>query len=374
VEDVVTAGTVAHARAGVVDAAFWRGRKVLITGHTGFIGGWTAAWLHALGAEVSGIALEPATAPSLFDLTGLATRMHSVIADIRSIEALDGIYLSARPDVVLHLAAQPLVRVGYERPVETFAVNLMGTVNVLDCVRRHGADAVVVMTSDKVYADREGDVRHAEHDRLGAAEAYGGSKACCELAAEAYGQSYLGPARVGIATVRAGNVLGGGDWQPDRLVPDAIRAFSSGVSLSLRRPEAVRPWQHVLDAASGLLLVAQEAVRRRAPIGAWNIGPPAAQAVTVETLAERIAEAWGLGARFVCGGAGFPERQFLSVDASRAWQQLAFHSPWTLDEIVERTVTWYRDALAGKEAWTLTMDQIDAYHSSATLSLPHASP
>jgi CDP-glucose 4,6-dehydratase len=343
------------------DADFWRGRRVLVTGHSGFIGGWTAVTLDALGAKVSGFALPPATSPSFHALTGLAARLSGAFGDIRSAEALDRVFLTSRPDIVLHLAAQPLVRVGLDAPAETFAVNVLGTVTLLDCVRRHGTEAVVVMTSDKVYA--AGDVPfHGENDRLGDTDPYSASKACCELAVAAFGESFLNAARIGLATVRAGNVIGGGDWQEYRLVPDAVRAFTAGRPLALRRPSAVRPWQHVLDAVNGLLRVAQEAARCRASIGGWNIGPAPGTAITARDLASQIATSWGPSATIVCEASpSFRESDYLAVDSTHARRELGFTPPWTLPEIVDSTVVWYREALIGKDAFALTLRDIEAY-------------
>jgi CDP-glucose 4,6-dehydratase len=356
--------TTASPGAGPVDRDFWRKRRVLVTGHTGFIGGWASAWLCALGSEVAGISLPPPTDPSFHGLVGLKSRVNGVVADVRSPAEFARAYEAARPDVVLHLAAQPLVRIGYEQPDETFAVNLMGTVNLLDCVRRHGAKAVVVMTSDKVYGPGDGRTLHREGDALGAHDPYGGSKACCELAVDSYAHSFLSGASVGSATVRAGNVLGGGDWQVDRLIPDAVRAFSTGQPLVLRYPEAVRPWQHVLDAVQGLLVVAQETARWQTAIGPWNIGPLPDRTVTVGALGDMIAAAWGGGARVTREGTRFyPETHILAIDGSKARSELGVVSPWNLEAVVERTVDWYKGALAGQDAWQLAMDQIETYQA-----------
>lgn len=355
-DDVTMAAT------GALDPDFWCNRRVLVTGHTGFIGGWTSAWLHVLGSKVFGISLPPPTNPSFHDLTGLNTRVSGAIADVRSLSDLAAAYQAAKPDIVLHLAAQPLVRVGYEKPDETFAINVTGTVNLLDCVRRFGAEAVVVMTSDKVYGPGDGHTPHREGDALGAHDPYGGSKACCELVVDSYAQSFLSGSRIGSATVRAGNVIGGGDWQVDRLVPDAIRAFATGKPLPLRFPEAVRPWQHVLDAAQGLLLVAQRAARQRSTVGPWNIGPLLDSTVTVGALSEQIAAAWGSEAQVNREGTrSYPETHFLAIDGSKARAELGVVSPWDLGTVVEKTIDWYKGALAGQDAWALAAAQIDAY-------------
>jgi CDP-glucose 4,6-dehydratase len=243
----------------------------------------------------------------------------------------------------------------------------MGTVNLLDCVRRSGAKAVVVMTSDKVYGPGDGRSLHREGDPLGAHDPYGGSKACCELAMESYAESFLTGASIGSATVRAGNVLGGGDWQLDRLVPDAIRAFSAGKPLLLRYPQAVRPWQHVLDAVQGLIVVAQEAARRQSFIGPWNVGPPPDRAVPVGTLGAMLAAAWGQDAHVIHEGTrSFPETHFLAIDGARARAELGVVSPWRLDAIVRHSVDWYKGALGGQDAWKLAMNQIEAYDADCS--------
>jgi len=347
-----------------LDPGFWRDRRILLTGHTGFIGGWTAAVLQRLGARVWGYALEAPTTPSFFELTRLERRLEGRIADVRDRQALAAAFIAARPDVVLHLAAQPLVGVGYTDPVETFEVNVLGTVNLLECVRRQGAAAVVVMTTDKVY--RESHAENREHERLGARDPYGASKVCCEIAAEAYGRSYLEPAGVPLATVRAGNVVGGGDWAADRLMPDAVRAFSRGRPLSLRRPQAARPWQHVLDAVYGLLLVAQATARNSGGPQAWNVGPPSGRIMTVGDVAALAAFAWGDHARVVNDGEQtFEESGILTLSSQRIREELGYAEPWDLPLIIARTMAWYRQALAGEDAWKLSQCDIDDYFAAA---------
>jgi CDP-glucose 4,6-dehydratase len=347
-----------------LDPAFWRDRRVFLTGHTGFIGGWTAAVLTSFGARVDGYALEAPTNPSFFELTGLAKRVDGVIGDVRHRQALDTAFAAARPDVVLHLAAQPLVSVGYSDPTDTFEVNVLGTVNLLDCVRRRGAGSVVVMTTDKVYRDSSAENR--EDESLGARDPYGASKVCCEIASEAYARSFLAPAGVPLSTVRAGNVVGGGDWAADRLVPDAVRAFSHGRPLSLRRPEAARPWQHVLDAVYGLLLVAQTTARGPARPDAWNVGPPAGRTMTVGEVAAVAASAWGNDARVVTDGERtFEEAGILTLSSQRIRREMGFVEPWDLPTIIFRTMRWYRHALGGEDAWTLAEKEIADYFAAA---------
>jgi CDP-glucose 4,6-dehydratase len=362
-ENLVTS-VQSRAGRGLPTTGFWHGRRVMVTGHTGFIGGWTCAWLHRLGAQVFSLGLRPATVPSFHELAQLERRVAGRLADIRDADALAKGFAQARPQIVIHLAAQPLVATGYERPAETFATNVMGTVNVLDQVRRNGPDAIVVMTSDKVYRDTQGRAPHVEGDPLGPADPYGNSKACCELAVDCYARSFLAAAGIGVASVRAGNVIGGGDWSAGRLIPDAVRAFATGRTLSLRHPGAVRPWQHVLDVVSALLVIAEAAAEGRVD-GAWNIGPTDDRTVAVETLAAMFADAWEEGEARIDhdGPHEFPETQFLALDPSRAQQELAMCSPWSLREAVERTAYWYRQALAGADAWSMTLDQIDDYRA-----------
>ena len=355
---------VAGPRAGRIDPGFWRGRRVFLTGHTGFIGGWTAAVLHGLGAELSGYALPPPTTPSFFDLTRLASRLSGTVADLRDRDALLGAYKVARADIVIHLAAQPLLGAGFASPVETFETNVMGTVNLLECVRECGAGTVVVMTSDKVYRNSATDNR--EQDRLGASDPYGGSKVCCEVVAEVYAHSFLSKAGVPLATVRAGNVVGGGDWAADRLIPDAMRAFGDRRPLSLRRPGAIRPWQHVLDAILGILLIVQRTAGDPAVPEAWNVGPPVGRMMTVGKVATLAASIWGDGASVVHDGPiAFPETDRLTLDSRRIRTELGFAASWDLPELLARTVEWYRQTLAGADAWALTCRQIDDYLASA---------
>lgn len=349
----------------LLDPTFWQGRRVFLTGHTGFIGGWTAAMLHRFGARLHGYALPPPTSPSFFDLTGLRHRLNSTIADVRDRRALAEAFAIAEPDLVLHLAAQPLVGVGYANPVETFEVNVLGTVNVLECMRARGAGAIVVMTTDKVYHDAHS--KNDEDDRLGGRDPYGGSKVCSEIAAEVYARSFLTQAGVPLATVRAGNVVGGGDWAKDRLIPDAVRAFGAGQPLPLRHPDAARPWQHVLDAVYGLLLVAQRTrTRVAAEPEAWNVGPPVGRTMTVGQIATLAASAWGAGAEVIRDKAVFfPESQILTLSSQRIRRELGFAEPWDLPQILLRTMTWYRRALAGDDAWALSQHEIDDYLAAA---------
>jgi CDP-glucose 4,6-dehydratase len=362
--EVLVTRKVRRVTPGGPDPAFWRGRKVLVTGHTGFIGGWTCAWLDVLGSQVTGLALPPPTRPSFYDLVQLTRRLSETIADISSPAALGAAFGDAEPEIV---------RFGHEKPVETFATNVMGTVHVLDQVRQRPVRAVVMMTSDKVYRASAQGSGYVESDRLGPADPYGSSKACCELVAEAYAQSFLGRLGVGVATVRAGNVIGGGDWGADRLVPDAVRAFASGRELALRRPASVRPWQHVLDAVCALLVIAQTTAADHRAGAAWNVGPPSERSVTAGALATMLAEAWGGNARLSHAGRNaYPETEILAIDAAKARRELALNSPWSIEESVARTASWYKRALAGEDAWAMSLDQIRGYEADRLKSVQAA--
>lgn len=347
-------------------ADFWRGRRVFLTGHTGFVGGWTAFWLQRLGAKVTGYALPPPTRPSFFAATALQSRLHHIEGDVRDLPSLDMAMRQAEPEILLHLAAQPIVREAYRHPVDSFAINTMGTVHALEAARAcSGLKAVVVFTTDKVYRNHETGQAYREQDELGGDEPYSASKSAAELVAEAYRNRYL--ATCGFATVRAGNIIGGGDWASDRLVPDAIRAFSAGRPLEIRRPDAVRPWQHVLEAARGLLLLAERLVTDPADFsGPWNFGPPEDCAASVRVVCDLLAGAWGSGARWIAtGGDGIPEAGLLSLNSDKAAQRLQWRNVHSLPDAVARSVEWYRAAIEGKPMEKTTERQIAAFSEMA---------
>ncbi len=352
-----------------VDASFWRDRRVLVTGHTGFKGGWLSLWLARLGARVSGYSLEPPTRPNLFDAVGLAGDLSSTIADIRDAGRLERAVAEARPEIVFHMAAQPLVRRAHAEPVETFATNVMGTVNLLDALRRQdGVIAVVVITSDKVYDNREWVWAYRETDRLGGHEPYGASKACTEIAVEAFRRSYFGGRRpTGLATARAGNVIGGGDWAEDRLVPDAMRAFSAGEALRLRNPLAHRPWQHVLEPVAGYMRLAERlAVEPESLSGAWNFGPAGGDSRQVQWVVDELVRLWGDGARWTLDNGANPyEARLLAVDSSRAEAELGWRAAWNTEHALARTVAWYRAHRRDGDVRRLSFDQIEEYAHAA---------
>ena len=341
---------------------FWRGRRVFVTGHSGFFGGWFSLWLQRLGAEVTGYSLAPPTQPNLFEAVALDGGMTSIIGDIRDADALSASIRNADPEFVFHLAAQPLVRRAYAAPVETFSTNVMGTVNLLEAIRACTAlRSALIFTTDKVYENIETGVGFREDDRLGGKEPYGASKACAEIAVAAYRHAYLD--RVApVATVRAGNIIGGGDWASDRLFPDAIRAFAAGDALRIRNPEAVRPWQHALDPARGLLMLAERLSADEAAAREWNFGPPDSSAVPVGDLADRMAAAWGGGASWIREGDKTApyEARLLNLDSSRAKDMLGWQPVWSLERAVNASVEWYQAFLARKDMRAFSLSQIDA--------------
>lgn len=355
----------------MVDRGFWARRKVFLTGHTGFKGGWLATWLLEMGAEVTGYSLPPPTEPSYFALCGLGERMRSITGDVRDARALDQALREAGPSVVMHLAAQPLVRRSYREPVETFSTNVMGTVHLLEAVRGSlTVQAVVIVTSDKCYEDRQWPWGYREVDRIGGGDPYSASKGCAELVANAYRHSFLERVArpVGIATVRAGNVIGGGDWAEDRLVPDAIRALHQGRPITVRNPGSTRPWQHVLDPLAGYLSVAERLCDSATQwSGPWNFGPSELHRARVADLADLIVRSWGRGEwREAPDPNGPAESHGLALDSSKARMLLGWLPRLSLEGAVDMTVSWYERALSVKEEtvpFDLSREQIRAYEA-----------
>ena len=357
-----------------VNPAAWRGRRVLLTGHTGFKGSWLALWLRALGAEVVGYALPPEGERSLYELARVDDALTSIEADVRDAERLALVLEEHQPEVVLHLAAQALVRASYRAPLETYATNVMGTANLLEAVRRSAAPprAVVIVTSDKCYLNRETERPYREDDAMGGADPYSSSKGCAELVVAAYRQSYFPPERhashgVTIASARAGNVIGGGDWATDRLVVDLVSAYLRGERPRIRNPRAVRPWQFVLEPLAGYVQLAEFALTdpERAA-GGWNFGPPLEDCRPVSWLVERLASAWGDGAGWDLDEGEQPhEAQLLLLDADKARRELGWRPRYALDEAIDETVAWYRALQRGEDIAAFTGHQIERYWSQA---------
>lgn len=353
-----------------INSDFWAQRRVLITGHTGFKGAWLSLWLQALGAEVTGLAPGPPTSPSLYELAAVGASMREHAVDVRDGEEVGAALLSAAPEVVIHLAAQPLVRRSLRDPATTYAVNVMGTVNVLDAVRSVGKEvgAVVVVTSDKCYENRgESSRRFVEGDRLGGDDPYSSSKACAELVTAAYRRSFFsGPEHPRVATARAGNVIGGGDWGEDRLVADVVRAAQAGEPVRVRNPRAVRPWQHVLNPLSGYLRLAEELWRTDAVARAWNFGPREADARTVSWIVERLGGLWGGEPRWELDEDANPaEAGHLALDSSAAERDLAWRAGWDLEEALQRVVEWHRAQRRDDDMRAVSMAQIEQFERSA---------
>jgi CDP-glucose 4,6-dehydratase len=361
-------GAVEVAAPGLPSPAFWNGRRVFLTGHTGFTGTWFVLALHHLGATVTGYSLDPPTHPSLFDEVGAQRLCTDCRGDVRDRAGLARAFEQSGADVLFHLAAQPIVRYAFSNPLETYEVNAIGTLNMLDVVRTGSAPAVAVfITTDKVYENREWCWPYRETEDLGGDEPYAASKACAELIIRQYRQTYFddrGPA-IPIVVARAGNIIGGGDWAENRIVPDAARAWTRGEVLNLRNPSATRPWQHVLDAISGYLLLAERATEDPRRLSrAWNIGPSVHEAVTVGELVSMLSEAWGDDAKYeVAVDAGAtPESQALNLDTSMIRRELGWRPVWSLQETVDRTAQWYRDHhMAKSSAVDLTLGQIGAF-------------
>jgi CDP-glucose 4,6-dehydratase len=357
-----------------IDPDFWAQRRVLITGHTGFKGAWLSLWLQALGAKVSGLAPGPPTRPSLYELAGVGERMGERAVDVRDAEGVREALREERPEVVLHLAAQPMVRRSLQDPVTTYAVNVQGTVNVLEAVRLEPGEvrAVVVVTSDKCYENPEGGShRFVEGDPLGGSDPYSSSKACAELVTAAYRRSFFSaagdassPAPRGpqIASARAGNVIGGGDWGEDRLIGDIVRGVGAGEVVRLRNPEAVRPWQHVLNPLSGYLRLAEELWRSPDAAEAWNFGPREGDARTVRWIVERLAELWGGAFAWELDGSeNPPEAGHLELDSGKAGRRLDWRAEWDLGEALERIVAWHEAERRGDDMRKMSLTQIEQF-------------
>lgn len=355
----------------MVGTSFWTGKVVLLTGHTGFKGSWLSLWLQSMGAKVIGYALSPPTDPSLFITANVANGMTSLEGDIRDLAALSKVFEKHRPDIVMHMAAQSLVRHSYANPVETYSTNVMGTVHVLEAARQAGSVRVIVnVTSDKCYENREWVWGYRENEAMGGYDPYSNSKGCAELVTSSYRSSYFNPDqyadhRVALASARAGNVIGGGDWAEDRLIPDIMRAIVQGKPVHIRNPHAIRPWQHVLEPLSGYLMLAEKLWKDGAAYGeAWNFGPSDEDTRPVSWIADRLTKAWGAGASWKLDERHHPhEAHYLKLDCSKAKSRLHWHPRWHLEDALGAIVEWHLAHQAGKNMREVTLHQIAAYKS-----------
>jgi len=356
----------------LIDGNLWRARRVLVTGHTGFKGAWLSLWLQSLGAHVVGLAPGAPTRPSLFELARVGDHMTQHAADIRDAQAVLEVVRAERPEVVFHLAAQPMVRRSLLEPAMTYEVNVMGTVNVLEAIRLGGPQvrAAVVVTSDKCYANEDGPTGEGfvESDPLGGRDPYSSSKACAELVTAAYRRSFFAdPGTPALASARAGNVIGGGDWGEDRLLADAVRAVEADAPLLVRNPSAVRPWQHVVGALSGYLLLAERLWDGSCPSGAWNFGPPREGARSVEWVVEELSRLWGGALRWEPDGRPAPpEASYLAIDSTASERELGWVPPLTLEQSLELLVAWHRAAARGEDMRAVSLSQLDRLTTAAS--------
>lgn len=353
----------------MIDKGFWKNRKVFITGHTGFKGSWLSLWLHSLGAQITGYALRPPTNPSLFELCKLDSIIKSVIADIRDRETLGRSMSEASPEIVIHMAAQPLVRESYKVPSETFETNVMGTVNLFEAARNClTIKAIINVTTDKCYENKEWVWGYRENEPLGGYDPYSSSKACSEFVTSAYRNSFFHSGNysahgVSVASARAGNVIGGGDWANDRLVPDCIRAVLKGKKIQIRNPHAVRPWQHVIEPLSGYLMLAKRLYESGPDFsGAWNFGPDDRETKPVEWLVKRICSEWGENASYAIDETDqLHEAHYLKLDCSKAKVKLGWHPRWDLSKAVDSAIEWTKAYQEGKDLIEICLKQIEDY-------------
>ena len=352
-----------------MNKSFWSGKRVLITGHTGFKGSWLSLWLQSLGAELAGYSLPPLTNPSLFNIAKVDSYMASFIGDIRNLDGLQSVFKKTNPEIVIHMAAQPLVRYSYQNPVETYEVNVMGTVNLLEAVRNSDyVKSVVVVTTDKCYENREWVWGYRESDSMGGYDPYSNSKGCAELVCSAYRSSFFNPNEynkncVALATARAGNVIGGGDWAQDRLIPDLLYSFGIGKEAFIRYPNSVRPWQHVMEPLLGYLCLAEKLFSQGADFAeAWNFGPNSEDCRSVGWVADRLSEIWGGGAKWRTNSGVHPhEAQYLKLEISKARSKLGWKPQLRLEDGLSLVIEWEQNRLAGANMRELTLAQLMAY-------------
>lgn len=354
----------------MIDKGFWKNKKVFITGHTGFKGAWLCLWLQSLGAKITGYALEPPTSPSLYKMCALDKQVNSIRGDIRDGESLCKALKSAEPEIIFHMAAQPLVRESYQNPVETFETNVMGTVNLLEATRKltlHTKNPIAVLniTTDKCYENNEWEWGYREIDPLGGYDPYSSSKACSELVTQAFRRSFFNPKSytnhgVAIATARAGNVIGGGDFAKDRLVPDCMKSLLANEEIIIRNPHAIRPWQHVLEPLSGYLLLAQKLYLEGPDYAdSWNFGPQESDAKSVEHIVQSICNKWGNGASYQLENKlSNHEATYLKLDCSKARQRLKWIPRWNLESGLDKTIEWTKAYQSNKDITNVCLHQI----------------
>ena len=356
----------------MIKPSFWYGKKVFVTGHTGFKGSWLCLWLEQMGAVVRGYSLPAPTEPSLFDVANVRQGLISEEGDIRDFFHLREALADFKPEIVFHMAAQPLVRLSYDEPIETYSTNVMGTVYVLEAIKQiGGVKAVVNITSDKCYENREWVWGYREDEAMGGYDPYSNSKGCAELVASAYRNSFFNAAKyhehgTALASVRAGNVIGGGDWAKDRLIPDILRSFEDNQPVIIRNPHSIRPWQHVLEPLSGYLLVAQK-LDTEGPAFAegWNFGPNEMDATPVQSIVDTMVGLWGGEACWQLDGQDHPhEAHYLKLDCSKAKMRMEWHPRWDLNTTLDRIVSWHKAWLSGEDMRTYTLNEINDYMNS----------
>lgn len=350
---------------------FWQGKRVLVTGHTGFKGSWLTLWLQSKGAHVIGYALTPSTEPSLFEIANVANNITSVLGDVRDLAHLCSTFTKHEPQIVFHMAAQALVKRSYFDPVETYSTNVMGTVNLLEAIRAtKSVKSVVNITSDKCYENREWVWGYRENEAMGGYDPYSNSKGCAELVTSAYRNSYFNPEKyqehgVGLGSARAGNVIGGGDWAKDRLIPDMMRAIANNQPVKIRNPHSIRPWQHVLEPLSGYLILAEKLFENGQEYAeGWNFGPDDNDAKPVQWILDNLIKSWGDGANWVLDGSEHPhEAHYLKLDCSKAKSRLNWQPKWTLAESINNICTWHKAYISGENMHTVCLQQIEQYES-----------
>lgn len=354
---------------GMEVSTFWQNKRVLITGHTGFKGSWLCLWLQSMGANVVGYSLAPPTTPSLFEVARVQEGMVSVIGEIRDLDRLCSTFKKYKPEIVIHMAAQSLVRSSYLDPVETYSINVMGSVNLLEAVRRVGSvRAVLNVTSDKCYENREWVWGYRENEAMGGYDPYSNSKGCAELVTSAYRNSYFNPCKyhehgVAVASARAGNVIGGGDWALDRLIPDTVRAITNGIPVNIRNPKSIRPWQFVLEPLSGYLMLVEKLYNDGiAYAEAWNFGPDENDAKSVEWIVDKFVNTWGDGASWILDNKNHPhEANYLKLDCSKSKFLLGWSPKWSLEKTVWHICEWNKAYVSGKDMHKVCMQQIREY-------------